>query len=542
MPARGSQKKDAAKVRQAVAEALLTLRQARKNRTVSAAERIKVARAYRVLGDTARAASWYRSAVDELSGQGEPVKALALAKEMTEVIPQERRTFDDLADRFALTSVRETSLRTKSLRVQAEAETARREFSGKTKVIRPPPDSAETRITRPVVDDKTARSPAPEFILDAAELLKVHEMEELGVPNEPLPRGTFLPSLVPPDVLQELHSRGEIELFDEEGVIIERPGAHEYEIAEIDDDEVEQLDAVLEDDEDLESVERVMDEEELIDSLARVPLFSDLDRKAFAELAREVKLRTINDRAYVFREGDPADSFFLVAEGALEVVRRIPNQKREIVLHQFHQGQAFGIFGLFAGQMRAASCRAIGSAEVIEISAGALAKVVQTHPGARNAISRFYKERLLENFLATSPIFDSLDAVARGLLIGQFKERRLATGEKVVSPGEVFNGLFLVITGELALTKRLGGARDETLAELGKGQFFGVVSALSGTPARCTIAATRESTITFLPQRAFNEFVKDYPALRLLPQRLLQEGMLVEKDIFVGSTGVPGLS
>ena len=35
--------------------------------------------------------------------------------------------------------------------------------------------------------------------------------------------------------------------------------------------------------------------------------------------------------------------------------------------------------------------------------------------------------------------------------------------------------------------------------------------------------------------------MKDYPALRLLPQRLDQEGMLVEKDVFVGDLGIPGL-
>lgn len=525
MAGRGNdKKKNQGRRRRAVAAALLTLRKAIRRRSDLATDRIKVARAYRVLGDTARAASWYRSAVDALAARGEPVKALALAKEMTEVIPQERRTFTDLAARFASAAPREESLR--------------------------------TRVARPVATPpEPPGGMSPSRVLDATELLKVHEAEELGVSEQPLPEGTLLPSLVPPDVLSELHDRGEIDLFDEEGKRLAHPDDEAVEVEAFEEfDEAEEVhdfeelrvtgetEAVEVEELEDHEVARLVDEEEVIDTLARVPLFSDLDRSAFVELAREVHLRTVPDREYVFREGEPASSFFLVAEGAFEVVRRLPGRKREIVLHQFRQGEAFGIFGLFAGQMRAASARAIGNAEVLEVPGAALSQVVSGHPAARNAVSRFYKERLLENFLASSPIFDSLDAVARGLLIGQFRERRFPSGARVVSPGEVFNGLFLVIDGELQVSKRLGAARDEILARLTKGQFFGVVSALSGTPCRVQIVATADTMLTLLPQRAFNEFVKDYPTLRLLPQRLSQEGLLVEKDVFVGGTGIPGLA
>ena len=83
---------------------------------------------------------------------------------------------------------------------------------------------------------------------------------------------------------------------------------------------------------------------------------------------------------------------------------------------------------------------------------------------------------------------------------------------------------------------------SQTLAVLGRGRFFGVVCALSGTPCMCSIAALEKTTITFLPQKAFNDFIKDYPILRQLPLRLAQEGMLVDRGIFVGDVGIPGLT
>jgi CRP-like cAMP-binding protein len=92
------------------------------------------------------------------------------------------------------------------------------------------------------------------------------------------------------------------------------------------------------------------------------------------------------------------------------------------------------------------------------------------------------------------------------------------------------------------ITRRVVGGREQELAALERGHFFGVVSALSGNPCRCSITALEESTLTYLPQRAFNDFVKGHPSLRELPRRLAAEGMVVDKDVFVGATGVPGLS
>ncbi|MBI5549710.1 MAG: cyclic nucleotide-binding domain-containing protein [Deltaproteobacteria bacterium] len=490
-------RKDDTRRRRAVARALLVLRRAMRERAETAGDRIRVARAYRILGDTAHAAGWYRSAVDELSQHGDAVKALALVKEMAEVMPQEQRAFADLADRFS------SGARDSSMRVAVPI------FG----------------VAHPLATEEAP----PQRVLDASELLKVYEAETLGASTD-APLSGSLPSLVPPDVLEELHQRGEIDLYDPAGQLVARH--QEDEPVEIGEEDIE----ILED----PSSGEAINPEEVIDQLEQVPLFSELDRDAFMELSRAVKLRTVGNHCLVFREGEQAESFFLVAEGRIEVMRRL--RKKEIVLRSFDAGEPFGLFGLFAGKKRAANARAIGNASVLEIPAGALANVIRTHPKARVALSRFFRKRLLENFLASSPIFEDLDGVARGLLIAQFRQKHLKPGEPVVSPGVVFNGLFLVIAGQLVITKRIAGAREEELASLDRGQFFGIVSALSGNPCRCSVTALEDSTLTFLPQRAFNDFVKDYPALRELPRRLAAEGMLVDKDVFVGDAGIPGLS
>ncbi|HEY3448172.1 MAG TPA: cyclic nucleotide-binding domain-containing protein [Myxococcales bacterium] len=502
-------RKDDNRRRRAVARALLVLRHAVGEKAQNASDRIRVARAYRIVGDTAQAAGWYRSAIEELSKRGDAVKALALAKEMEEVMPQEQRAFAGLADRFSAAA--------------AAAPAA------------PAPRETTNRVAMPIFGVAHPIEPEPEDprkVLDASELLKVYEAESLGASSEAPQQAAAVPSLVPPDVLAELHSRGEIDLYDEQGNVLDRPDEITGEM-EVGEDAIE----VIED----TSEGQAADPEDVIVRLEGVPLFSDLDRGAFMELTRLVKLRTVGDRCLIFKEGEEANSFFLVAEGTVEVMRKL--KKRDVVLRRFGANEPFGLFGLFAGKKRAANARAVGgTASVLEIPAASLANVIRVHPKAKMALSRFFKQRLLENFLASSPIFEDLDGTARAALIDQFRQKKLTDGQAVVSVGEVFNGLFLVVAGRLTITKRISGAREQELAQLDRGQFFGIVSGLSGMPTNCSIRAVEPSMLTYLPQKSFNEFIKDYPTLRELPRRLNAEGMLVDKDVFVGDAGVPGLS
>jgi CRP-like cAMP-binding protein len=183
---------------------------------------------------------------------------------------------------------------------------------------------------------------------------------------------------------------------------------------------------------------------------------------------------------------------------------------------------------------RQATVRAIGEASVLEFRAAGLDAVSRGFPEARQAMARFFKERLLENFLAVSPLFRNLDAVGRAALISHFQDRKVAAGEVLLAPGEVQNGIALVTSGCVVVTKRDGPGKDVQIARLTRGHYYGVVSALSGLPTRASISAPEPSTLCVLPQKAFNDFVKGYPVLRTLPARLHEAGEKVERDVFVG--------
>ena len=60
----------------------------------------------------------------------------------------------------------------------------------------------------------------------------------------------------------------------------------------------------------------------LVDFLKQVTLFEDLGRRDLRRLARIVHERDYHDGEYIFQEGKPGATFFVLRRGMVEVVRR----------------------------------------------------------------------------------------------------------------------------------------------------------------------------------------------------------------------------
>lgn len=425
-------------------------------------ERLRIARAYRLLGESEGAARWYRPVVEELANKGEPLKAIAIAAELVRAAPQHRGVLDALATRYA----------------------AGRREAARVAVPLPPAPRQE---------------PA-----DAVSISKVYKLEDLGIVVEPdeVTEETPIP-VKSPRLPREMPAL-DLDVAPEGAAVTSR----------LSDDAAERL--------------------------SRVPLFSDLGKKAFVALAGSARNRILKPGEYLFREGEPALSFFIVVDGELEGVRRFPD--REVILSRLRPGDVVGVFGLFSGRKRAASVRAHTASAVLEVKDTVLSEIVKNNPSARPALRRFYQDRLVLSFLGSSPLFCDLDHEVRESLVSQFKERVVPDGETLVALGEVTNGLFLIIKGSVLISRRSGGARVEEIAKLGRGHFFGVVAALAGRPTLATAVARGETTLAGLSHRAFNDFVREHPELRHLPSRLEQHGLMVSKEFFVGVAGIPGFA
>lgn len=78
--------------------------------------------------------------------------------------------------------------------------------------------------------------------------------------------------------------------------------------------------------------------------------------------------------------------------------------------------------------------------------------------------------------LASLPIFAELDTSEIEQIAELATQREFAGGEYVFREGEVGNRLYVVLAGEIRISRHIPGAGEEALAVLGPGALFGEMS------------------------------------------------------------------
>lgn len=114
-----------------------------------------------------------------------------------------------------------------------------------------------------------------------------------------------------------------------------------------------------------------------------------------ATLEREVermKARRFLAGQTIIREGDPADSFFILTQGAASVRQNGPDGEREI--STLKPGDFFGEIGLLTGTPRNATVRATAPTEVLELDAAGFKDLVESSQLTKDRVRSSMETRL----------------------------------------------------------------------------------------------------------------------------------------------------
>jgi len=114
-----------------------------------------------------------------------------------------------------------------------------------------------------------------------------------------------------------------------------------------------------------------------------------------ATLEREVermKLRRFLSGQTIIREGDPAESFFILTRGAASVRQNGPQGETEI--STLKPGDFFGEVGLLSGTVRNATVRATAPSEVLELDAEGFRDLVESSQLTKDRVESKMAQRL----------------------------------------------------------------------------------------------------------------------------------------------------
>ncbi|HOS97842.1 MAG TPA: Crp/Fnr family transcriptional regulator [Deltaproteobacteria bacterium] len=128
-----------------------------------------------------------------------------------------------------------------------------------------------------------------------------------------------------------------------------------------------------------------------------------------------------------------------------------------------------------------------------------------------------------------------LEALSRRVLIGTYQP-----GETILAETDPVRSFFVVLSGQVKLSKSSAEGREQTLYLLGPGEPFGLCTAFATSDFPAEVVALRKSDVLAIPGSAVDEIVMQEPGLllnilRVLSRRLRESMSLVEslalKDI-----------
>lgn len=127
-------------------------------------------------------------------------------------------------------------------------------------------------------------------------------------------------------------------------------------------------------------------------------LFPGVPEALLGELVDKAIVGTLGKDAVVFRQGDPADAFYLIRNGMVKIAKK--SGDKEVVLSYLVAGNFFGEAALFSDAARTATVTTIFPTDLIKLSKRDFVNFLNAHPELRDAPLRKLEERRIAGLIA----------------------------------------------------------------------------------------------------------------------------------------------
>jgi len=127
------------------------------------------------------------------------------------------------------------------------------------------------------------------------------------------------------------------------------------------------------------------------EDLAAVPLFATLAPEQTARLARSAAMHHLQSGEWLFHQGDPGDSLYVVTAGSIDIVAEQPTP---VVVRTLARGQCIGELAVITGETRLFGARAHRDSELARVSRDDVEALLLAEPSFGLAVTRILGERL----------------------------------------------------------------------------------------------------------------------------------------------------
>ena len=233
-----------------------------------------------------------------------------------------------------------------------------------------------------------------------------------------------------------------------------------------------------------------------------IPLFSELEKQEFQLLLSHIQSKTYRKDSLICREGERGDSLFVISRGDVAILKQTQGGK-EIRVQNLKDGDFFGEFGFFVDQKRHATVKAMTDCELLEISRSGLQEMIEAHPRLNEVLHNLFRERVLDNFLALSPLFSSLTIEERREVMKRFHLLKVPGETILFKGGDPPTSLYMVRNGGVEIFTQNRQGKKVILALLESGNIFGEIGLLFDKPRMANAKTTRPTKLLEITQEDF---------------------------------------
>lgn len=194
-----------------------------------------------------------------------------------------------------------------------------------------------------------------------------------------------------------------------------------------------------------------------------------LNEAQLRELERFCRATTRKAGMNLFRQGDPADTFFLVAEGCVELRARPPGRRVYRTIELIVPGCTFGDEALFGETEYLAGARVIEQARVLMLSRSEFDRLIEARPAIASGILRCSGSCLSQTVRRAAILTQAPADVALRMLLEELASPARQNGDPVsvrITHAQLAGVLHV---SRETVSRMLGQLVGEGLVELGRG-------------------------------------------------------------------------
>jgi CRP-like cAMP-binding protein/cytochrome P450 len=226
----------------------------------------------------------------------------------------------------------------------------------------------------------------------------------------------------------------------------------------------------------------------------------------------------------VFRQGDPADHFYVIRRGDVEVVLEQPGKEPRVVA-RLGPGDHFGEIGVLQGLPRNATVRTASDTTLLALSREAFSDLaVEADITMEEVVQLMERRAMATNLARALPL---LDAQAVGRLAGVCTRRAFEDGAVILREGDPADAFYVLVRGRVELSVQPPTGAPIVIAHLEAVDFFGELGLIQRRPRSATVRAVGGLvTVLEMPRERFEEMVSESEASREDLARIAGERLL----------------